>query len=192
MAPNLHIVIASTRPGRVGPAIAQWFQDFAGRHGQFTPHLIDLVDFALPLLDEPNHPMRREYTKEHTKRWSQSVKAADAVVFVTPEYNYTPPPSLLNAIDYLFWEWQYLPAGVVSYGGISGGLRAAQALRLTVSTLKMMPIPEGVVLPNVFAQLKDGRFEANEFNDQGAMATLNELRKWTDALASLRAQIRAA
>lgn len=192
MSPKLHIIVGSTRPGRIGPAIASWFQEFAVGHGQFEPRLVDLAEVNLPIFDEPEHPMRRQYTKEHTKRWSQTVKQADAVVFVTPEYNFTPPPALVNAIDYLSLEWQYMPAGVVSYGGVSGGLRSAQALRLMVSTLKMMPVPEGVALPNVFAQLGDGKFHANDLNTQGAMAMLNEMRKWTDALSGLRAQIRSA
>jgi NAD(P)H-dependent FMN reductase len=107
MLPRLQIVIASTRPGRVGPVIAQWFHGFATKHGQYDPQLVDLAELGLPLYDEPNHPMRRQYTKEHTKAFSALVKAADATVFVSPEYNYSPPPSLVNAIDYLFWEWQY-------------------------------------------------------------------------------------
>ncbi len=190
MAPRLHTVIASTRPGRVGPAVAQWFHEFAKTHGKFDAHLVDLAEFNLPLVDEPHHPMRRQYTQEHTKKWTASVNAADAFVFVTPEYNYTEPPSLSNAFDYAYWEWQYKPVAFVSYGGVSGGLRAAQSARLHASSLKMMPIPEGVALPNVFAQIKDGKFTANELNEQGAMATLNELLKWTEALAGLREQIR--
>jgi hypothetical protein len=47
-----------------------------------------------------------------------------------------------------------------------------------------------VPVPNVFQQLTDGVFTANEFNEQGAAAMLNELIKWTEALAPLRAQIR--
>ena len=80
--------------------------------------------------------------------------------------------------------------GFVSYGGVSGGLRAAQAAKLQLTTLKMMPIPEGVALPNVFQQLKDGKFEANELNTQGAQAVLNELIRWTEALAPLRETMR--
>jgi NAD(P)H-dependent FMN reductase len=190
MAPRLHTIIASTRPGRIGPAIAQWFHEFAGTHGKFDAKLVDLAEFNLPLYDEPHHPMRRQYEHEHTKKWAASVNAADAFVFVLPEYNFSPPPSFSNALDYVFWEWQYKPVAFVSYGGVSGGLRAAQPARLQASTLKMMPIPEGVALPSVFAQLKDGKFIGNDLNAQGATATLNELLKWSDALAPLRAQIR--
>jgi NAD(P)H-dependent FMN reductase len=190
MALKLQTIITSTRPGRNGPAIAQWFHDSAKAHGNFDAELVDLATFKLPLYDEPHHPMRRQYEQEHTKTWSASVNAADALVFVIPEYNFSPPPSFVNAIDYLFWEWQYKPVAFVSYGGVSGGLRAAQAARPHLTALKMMPIPEGVALPNFFAQLKDGKFEGNELNAQGVAATLNELHKWSEALAPLRDAVR--
>jgi len=190
MSPRLHTIIASTRPARIGPLVGHWFHDFARRHGQFDAHLVDLDDFKLPLIDEPQHPIRQEYGREDTKRWSESASAADAFVFVTPEYNYGPPPSLLNALDLLYWEWQYKAVGLVGYGGIYGGGRPTHAIKPTIATLKMMPIPENVPVPNVFQQLKDGVFTANEFNEQSASAMLNELIKWTEALAPLRAQIR--
>jgi len=188
MALKLQTIITSTRPGRVGPAIAQWFHEGAKAHGKFDAQLVDLVSFNLPLYDEPQHPMRRQY--EHTKKWSASVNTADAFVFVMPEYNYSPPPSFVNAIDYLFSEWQYKPVAFVSYGGVSAGLRSAQPARTHVSTLKMMPIPEGVAIPSFFAQIKDGKFEGNELNQQGVAATLNELHKWAEALTPLREEIR--
>ena len=187
---KLHTVISSTRPGRVGPAIAEWFHDFAKSHGGFEPTLIDLAGFNLPVYDEPHHPMRRQYLHDHTKAWSASVGAADALVFVLPEYNFTPPPSFVNAVDYLFWEWQYKPVGFVSYGGVSGGLRAAQVARSMLSTLKAMPVPEGVALPNVFQQIEGGKFTANNLNEQGATAMLNEMGKWAKALAPLRGPLR--
>jgi NAD(P)H-dependent FMN reductase len=190
MALRLHTVIASTRPGRNGPVIAQWFHERAKAHGNFDAHLVDLADFNLPLIDEPHHPMRRQYEHEHTKKWSASVGAADAFVFVIPEYNYTPPPSFSNAIDYLFWEWNYKPVGFVSYGGITAGMRSSQAARLHTTSVKMMPIPESVGIPNFFGQIKDGKFEGNELNEQGVAATLNELHKWSEALAPLREGVR--
>ncbi len=134
--------------------------------------------------------MRRQYENAHTKTWSQSVDAADAFVFVTPEYNYTPPPSLTNAIDYLFWEWQYKPVAFVSYGGITAGMRSSQAARLHTTSVKMMPIPESVGIPNFFAQLKDGKFEGNELNQQGVTSTLAQLHKWAEALSGLRESVR--
>lgn len=192
MAPRLHTVIASTRPGRIGPMVAEWFNDFAKSHGTFDARLIDLAEFRLPLFDEPHHPMRREYQHEHTKKWAESVASADAFVFVTPEYNYGPPPSLTNALDYLYLEWNYAPAAFVSYGGVTAGMRSSARAAMTVSTVKMMPIPESVGIPNVFAQLADGKFKATDLNAAGATSLLNELAKWEGALRTLRSRHREA
>lgn len=185
---KLHIVVASTRPSRKGPAVARWFEGFAKEAGQFEPVLVDLAAFDLPVYDEPEHPSTRRYRHEHTRRWSESVAAADAFVFVMPEYNYFPPSSLVNAIDYLVAEWAYKPVGLVSYGGVSGGLRAAQAVKLLLTTLKMMPIPEGVAIPS-FAQHigEDGVFRSNELIEKSATAMLGELLRWGDALKPMRA-----
>lgn len=187
MAPKLNIIIASTRPGRVGPSIARWFEAFAREHGKFEPVLVDLADFELPVYDEPRHPMMRQYEHAHTKAWSASVEAADAYVIVTPEYNFGPPPSLVNALNYLYLEWNYKPAGIVSYGGVSGGLRSAQAVKPLLSTLKIVPLTEGVGIPNFPQFIADGTFTPNELITTGGTAMLNELVRWAEALKPMRA-----
>ena len=187
MALKLHTIICSTRPGRVGPAVARWFHDFASRHGKFEAVLVDLADFSLPVYDEPKHPRLRDYQHEHTRRWSQSVAAADAYAFVTPEYNYGPPPSLLNALNYVYGEWNYKPCGFVSYGGLSGGLRAVQLTKQVVTTLKMMPMMEGVAVPMVATLLDENKnLKSNELIDASATQTLDELHKWATALQPMR------
>ena len=85
--PQLRVIITSTREQRAGPSVAQWFVDVARRHGKLAVDAVDLKDVNLPLLDEPNHPMKRQYQHAHTKAWSQIVSEADAFVFVVPEYN---------------------------------------------------------------------------------------------------------
>ena len=129
------------------------------------------------------------YEREHTRSWGAVVGAADAFLFVTPEYNYGPPPSLLNAIDFLYWEWAYKPVGFVSYGGIAAGLRAVQVIKQIVTTVRVMPIADGVAIPFVMKQLSDGTFTANELQEATLRQHLDEVRRWTDALASLRAQV---
>ena len=148
---HLQIVIVSTREQRQGPAVARWFHTQAERHAGFDLELVDLADVNLPLLDEPHHPRLANYMHEHTKRWSAIVSRADAFVFVTPEYNYGSPPSLVNALDYLLREWAYKPVGFVSYGGISGGTRSVQMTKQIVTSLRMMPMVEAVTHPDVHA-----------------------------------------
>ena len=126
---NLLIIIASTRPGRVGLPVARWFEQHARAHGGLEVNVADLAEWNLPFLDEPNHPRLGRYTKDHTKRWSAEVDAADAFAFVMPEYNHAFNAPLKNAIDFLFAEWRHKPAGFVSYGGVAGGMRAVQQLK---------------------------------------------------------------
>ena len=187
MSLQLQTIIVSTRPGRVGPAIANWFHETARAHGKFDAVLIDLASFALPLYDEPNHPRLRKYTQEHTKAWSESVAAGDAYVFVTPEYNFCPPPSFGNALNYLYFEWNYKACGFVSYGGISGGMRAVQLEKQLATSLKMMPMVEGVVAPMVSHLFDEQRnFKPNEHLETSAKILLDELYKWAHALKPLR------
>jgi NAD(P)H-dependent FMN reductase len=184
---KLHIVITSTRERRAGTPVAAWFAERARAHGKFELEVIDLADVALPLLDEPNHPNQRKYEHEHTRAWSAIVARADAFVFVVPEYNYGMPPALLNALDYLFYEWHYKPAAFVSYGGVSGGTRSVQMAKPVMTTLKMMPIPEAVSLPFFTKQIgADGRFEPGEPVEASAVKLLDELLRWATALATLR------
>src|ERR1700722_1138798 len=117
--PKLMIVIASTRPGRVGLPVGEWFHGRAREHAGFDVAMVDLAELELPLLDEASHPRLRQYTKQHTREWSAMVDDADAFVFVTSEYNHGYPAALKNAIDYLHHEWQYKPVGFVSYGGVA-------------------------------------------------------------------------
>ena len=114
------------------------------------------------------------------------------IVFVTPEYNYFAPPALVNALDYVLHEWAYKPAGILSYGGVSGGMRSAQMLKLLLTGLKVMPIPESVNVAN-FRQFigEDGIFAPNELLIGAARTMLDELSRWTVALQPIRCEIDA-
>ena len=184
--PQLLVLIASTRPVRAGFPIGQWFIQTAEEHGGFDVHTADLKQMNLPLMDEPNHPRLGQYTQEHTRLWSATVDAADAFVFVMPEYNYAMTAPLKNALDFLSREWQYKPVGLVSYGGISGGLRAAQMVKQVVTTLKMMPVPEGVAIPFAMQQIQDGIFHPTDMATESARLMLDELMRWEEALRPLR------
>ncbi|MRX49741.1 NADPH-dependent FMN reductase [Paracoccus sp. S-4012] len=187
MALKLNIIVGSTRPGRVGPRIGQWVKAAAEHHGKFDVALVDLADFHLPLLDEASHPRLAEYQNEPTKQWSASVASADAYVFVTPEYDYFPPASLVNAIQVLSKEWGYKTAGVVSYGGVSGGLRATETLRQLLGNVNVHALPQTVPVPFFPQHMdEDGVFGPAKEVQDGARLMLDELHKWAGALKTLR------
>jgi NAD(P)H-dependent FMN reductase len=190
--PTLTVILGSTRPGRAGQPIAEWFIERARAHGGFDVEVADLAEIGLPLLDEPNHPRLEQYTKQHTKDWSAIIDRADAVVFVTPEYNYGYPATIKNAIDFLHREWRDKPVGFVSYGGVAAGTRAVQQLKQVVTTLRMVPVFDSVNIPFHAQLIKDGTFEANDLLNQGADTMLDELVRLETALHPLRAPAVAA
>jgi NAD(P)H-dependent FMN reductase len=185
--PRLSIIIGSTRPGRAGLPIADWFADRARGHGGFEIDVVDLAELNLPMLDEPNHPRLRQYTHQHTKEWSARVAGSDAFVIVTPEYNHGYSAAVKNAIDYLHHEWQYKPVGFVSYGGVAAGTRAMQQLKQVVTALRMLPLTDAVNIPFHTQFLDDdGRVQANEVMEQAADVMLDELVRVADTLRPLR------
>ena len=184
--PVLRIIIASTRPGRAGLPVANWFIGVAREHGGFDVEVTDLAELGLPFMDEPKHPRFREYTHEHTRAWSETVAASDAFVFVMPEYNHGAPPALVNALDYVYVEWNYKPVAFVSYGGAAGGTRSVQIIKPTLLALKLVPIVEAVTIPFFTKLLDGGVFVGGEPHDQAAEVMFGELVRWTAALKTLR------
>ena len=183
---KLTVVLASVRDGRAGEAIAQWFVTRAKEHGKFDIEIADLKELNLPIMNEPQHPRLKKYVHESSKRWSGIVGGSDAFVFVTPEYNYTMPPALVNALDTVYHEWTYKPVGFVSYGGVSGGMRSVQTAKLMVTGFKMMPMVEAVNIPFYTQLIENGVFKSNETHDKAVGPMLDELLRWSEALKTLR------
>lgn len=185
---TLKIIITSTRPGRIGPTVARWIDAAAREHGGFDEvELVDLAEVNLPFMNEPHHPRLGQYTHQHTRDWSAKIAEGDAFVFVMPEYNYGYNAELKNAIDYLHNEWKYKPVGLVSYGGVSAGTRAAQMIKQVVTTLKMTPLSEAVSIPFVH-QLVDEEegLVPNDVMVASAKSMFDELVRVSDALRPLR------
>ncbi|MGW0499412.1 NADPH-dependent FMN reductase [Streptomyces sp. NPDC003007] len=183
---TLTTVVASTRPGRVGRSVADWFTARAAEHDGFESHLVDLRELALPFYDEPHPPTLRQYTKSHTVEWSRIVDASDAFVFVTPEYNGGFPAPLKNAWDYLVVEWQHKPAAFVSYGGVSAGTRAVQMAKQVVANLRMLPIGPTVSIPFVNEVVADGVFRPGKIHETAAEQVLDELARTAGVMRGLR------
>ncbi|MBS7405167.1 MAG: NAD(P)H-dependent oxidoreductase, partial [Oxalobacter sp.] len=97
---RLAIIIGSTRPHRNGEAVAKWIFDIARQHRHTDAELVDIRDYHLPLLDEPQPASSGQYCHAYTRAWSEKIASFDGFVFVTPEYNHAPPAALKNALDY--------------------------------------------------------------------------------------------
>src|SRR2546430_8353685 len=118
---KIGIIVGSTRPGRKAAAVAKWVHDILKSRKDAVFEIVDIEDYKLPLLDEPVPPSMHQYSRPHTKAWSEKIASLDAYIFVTPEYNHATSAALKNAIDFLFREWNNKAAGFVGYGGAGGG-----------------------------------------------------------------------
>ena len=178
--PRLQIIVGSTRPGRRGAAVGRWCHDLAGRHDRFDVELVDLAEVGLPLLDEPAPASHGRYAHEHTRRWSETIAAGQAYVFVVPEYNHGYNAATKNALDFLSAEWRHKPVGFVGYGGVAAGSRAVQALLPVVVSLGMRPLHQAVHIPLINRVVTDdGTLRADERLTGGVLSMLDELLEVT-------------
>jgi NAD(P)H-dependent FMN reductase len=184
---KLIVIIASTRPGRLGDQIGKWTADYAAANTDFEVSIADLAEINLPMFDEPGIPSMGVYEHEHTKKWSKIVEEADAIVIVTPEYNFTMPASLLNAVSYLHHEWKRKPVGYVGYG-FGGAVRAIQTEKLLLAGLSAASVAPSVNLINTHA-LAVKTFAPEERYEQTLAAMLTELHIWAAALAPTRHKV---
>lgn len=177
---KLAVIIASTREGRFGPTVAQWFIEQAGQHAELDITLIDLLHADLPdtmIKDEP----------ASVKKLGLQLAAADAVVIVTPEYNHGYPAPLKAAIDWYQQEWWAKPISFVSYGGVSGGLRAVEQLRQIFPEVHAMTIRDSVSFQNVWQLFdEEGRLIEPSRHQRSVAKMLDQLIWWSDALKTAR------
>jgi NAD(P)H-dependent FMN reductase len=186
---TIAVILGSTRPGSRGVAVADWVIERAQGRGA-TYELVRLSDHPLPFLDEVNPPSKHEYQHPHTIAWAETIERYDGYVFVSPEYNHSTSAVLKNALDYLYREWNDKAAGIVTYG-VTGGHRAAEALRTVLSELQVAHVQRNVGLSLAtdfvnFSELKPG---------EGQVAMLDglfhQLESWTGALKTVRAEAAA-
>lgn len=180
---HLAVLTGSNRDGRFGPVVARWFAEQARRRPDVTVDVIDIAELALPAA----------WTSERddaTKAYAARLDAADAFVVVTPEYNHSYPAPLKQAIDLANAEWRAKPVGFVSYGGVSGGVRAVEHLRGVFAELRAVTVREAVSFHRAWEQFD----EAGRPKDAGAVngaarVLLDELAWWARALKPARTEV---
>jgi NAD(P)H-dependent FMN reductase len=184
---RLVVVIASTREGRFAPKVANWFVEEAGTRADLDIDVLDLAEAGLPdrLTGWGTPPPAA------VAAVTPRMAAADAFVIVTPEYNHSYPAPVKTLIDWHFTEWQAKPVGFVSYGGMSGGLRAVEHLRAVFAELHTVTIRDCVSFHNVWTHFnEDGTFPADpEGSNNAAKKMLDQLSWWARALRDAKEKV---
>ncbi|MCX5265834.1 NADPH-dependent FMN reductase [Streptomyces sp. NBC_00199] len=180
------VIIGSTRDGRFGPVVADWIAGHIAQREDMAADLVDLVETPLPTVFPAFGQAPSDEVVAQLGAVSPRLARADAFVIVTPEYNHSFPASLKNAVDWHNEQWHAKPVGFVSYGGISGGLRAVEQLRVVLAELHAVTIRNTVSFHDygeVFGA--DGKPSAPGC-DVAAKAMLNQLTWWGQALREAR------
>ena len=172
--PSIGIIITSTREGRFGERVAQWFQSLAAPRSDLRAEIVDLRDYPLPFFDMPTALTSSETAA--VRAWGSKIASLDGYVFITAEYNRAITGVLKNALDHIRLEPARKPAAFVGYGSV-GGSRAIEQLRLTTVELAIVPTKSGVhINMEPFLGLQGGKsFEDYPYLADTANTLLDEL-----------------
>lgn len=181
---RLAVIVASNREGRFAPVISQWFLDRAEEFGGLEVDVVDVAEVALPTTF--SFGKSGDVQTEHAGT-AAKLAAADAFVVITPEYNHSYPAGLKNLIDWYNAEWHAKPIGFVSYGGVSGGLRAVEHLRQVFAELHAVTIRDTVSFHGPWGQFDDdGQHTDPDACNTAAKSLLDRLSWWALALRDAR------
>jgi len=163
------VIYGSTRQGRFCDKVARWAIEQIADGGKFAVEAVDPAD------GRGLHEMREQ------------IAEADAFVVVTPEYNHGYPAPLKALIDSVGEQWHGKPVAFVSYGGISGGLRAVEQLRLVFAELHTVTIRDSVGFASAWEQFDaNGALKEPERAKRSMATMLERLRWWASALRQAR------
>jgi NAD(P)H-dependent FMN reductase len=174
---HVALVIGSNRHGRFGPVVADWLLDRLRDRDDLVPDIVDVAETDLPMTMAPSPEATAALASVTPK-----LASADAFVVLTPEYNHSYPAGLKNLIDWHFTEWQAKPVALVSYGGISGGLRAVEHLRQVFAELHAVTVRDTVSFHNAGGSFADGRLKDPSGPDAAAKTMLDQLVWWGQVL----------
>lgn len=191
---HVSVIAGSTRPNRFSDKPARWIFEQVQKREDVTAELLDLRDYPLPFFEEPMSPsmLNGTYSSDVANRWAAKVKASDAFVIVTPEYNHGYSAVLKNALDYPYPEWNRKAVGFVSYGSV-GGARAVEQLRQVAVELQMASVRQSVHIPGQkFFPILMGKAPWEPEKDDSLMSDaatmLEQLLWWGRALKAARSQ----
>jgi NAD(P)H-dependent FMN reductase len=175
---HIGLIYGSTRKGRFCDTVACWAADEIRAPGHYTVDIIDPVELAIDSGDK---------AAGSPTLWQRMAKC-DAFVVVTPEYNHGYPAALKTLIDSVGAEWHAKPVAFVSYGGISGGIRAVEQLRLVFAELHAVTIRDSVSFASAWEQFDaTGKLQQPDRAQRSMATMLGRLRWWAVALRDARA-----
>jgi NAD(P)H-dependent FMN reductase len=183
---DLLVIYGSVRRARQGIKAARFVLDTCLKRGHRAT-LVDPLENPLPLLDRMYKEYEHGQAPEPLERLAGQIKAADAFVIVSGEYNHSIPPALSNLLDHFLEEYFWRPSAIVCYSaGPFGGVRAAVQLRAMLCELGTPSIPSILPIPQVQDAFEDDGRPRDEAYHRRADRFLSELEWYANALKAAR------
>jgi len=191
MASRILIFYGSYRSDRMGIRLADYLVAAFRARGEDV-ELIDARAIGLPMLDR----MYKEYPKgaapPEMETLAEKIRAADAFVFVTGEYNWGMQPGLKNLTDHFLEEWFWRPAAIASYSRTRiSGARSSFAWHATLSEMGMIVISSTLAIGPIADTLgADGSpiDPSGRFLEKSFPRFADDLAWWTEAAKNQRAR----
>lgn len=176
------LIYGSARQGRFCDTVARWTENELGASGDFAVEVIDPAAHVRAARNDLASHQASEYRSLRTQ-----LGDADAFVVVTPEYNHGYPAALKELIDSAGEEWYAKPVAFVSYGGVSGGIRAVEQLRQVFAELHVVSIRDAVSFQNAWQLFDASGCPAQPDRCSAQMSRmLAKLQWWAIALRTAR------
>jgi NAD(P)H-dependent FMN reductase len=178
--PKLGVILPTIREGRFADRMSKWLARELAHDGRFDFDVIDPRDYRIT-------SWHGDMDVDDLMRLRAALNACEAFLVIAAEYNHSFPAVLKSLIDAGKTEWEAKPVAFVSYGGISGGLRSVEALRLVFAELHAVTLRDTVSLAMPFQRMsEDGILADDEAPKQAVTLILNRLAWWTSALSAAR------
>lgn len=180
---KIALIYGSTRPGRLCDKVASWAASQISATHAFELDVIDPASPETRSSEKSGESLDLTWLRQH-------IGAADAFIVVTPEYNHGYPASLKSLIDSVGAEWHAKPVAFVSYGGISGGIRAAEQLRQVFAEVHAVTLRDSVTFAMAWEQFdSDGGVKNPDRAARQMQTVLKRLAWWADALREARSAV---
>ncbi len=177
---RIALIYGSAREGRFCEKPMEWARAHISATAKFELDVVDPRDYGFAPADAA-HPRR------NPTELRQHIDRADAFIVVVPEYNHGYPAALKELIDAAYREWNAKPVAFISYGAMSGGIRAVEQLRQVFAELHAVTIRDGVAFPYAWDKFDhSGNLQAPERAERSLHTMLAQLQWWAKALRNAR------
>ncbi len=173
---KIYIIVGSVREGRTAIKVAGWvnreLQSYA--YATVQAEIVDLKEWNLPFFAGSHPPATGIYDQPKQQEWADKIAQADAIIFISPEYNHGYSPALKNALDYIGKEWAGKPAAYISYGSTNGS-RSIDQIRQVATQLGLIDSNAVIEIRDIFSRSKADKFEPNEFDEKNLKQAIDKL-----------------